>query len=58
MKLELYRQIMGEKKTKISDFVELRPVGVELIHAGRQKERRTDGYDKANNRFSQFCKSA
>jgi len=27
------------------------PVGAEFFHANRQ----TDGYDEANNRFSQFC---
>ena len=30
--------------------MKIRPVGAELFHA----ERRTDGHDEANNRFSKF----
>jgi hypothetical protein len=30
-------------------------VGVELLRANRQTDGRTDGHDKANIRFSQFC---
>ena len=36
---------------KDKNFMEIRLVGVELIHAGGQKDR----YDEANSRFSQFC---
>jgi len=35
----------------MSNFMKIRPVGVELFHA----DRRTDGHDEANLRFSQFC---
>ena len=33
--------------------MKIRPVGAALFH-----DRRTDGYDDANNRFSQFCERA
>jgi len=32
-------------------FHEIHPVGAELFHV----DRRTDGHDEANSRFSQFC---
>ena len=51
MKLEFSRQIF-EKKTQISNFIKIRPVGAEVFHAGG-----TDIHDEANNRFSQFCNS-
>jgi hypothetical protein len=31
------------------------PVGAELLHADGWIDRRTDGHDEANSRFSQFC---
>jgi hypothetical protein len=34
--------------------MKIRRVGAESFHVGR----RTDGYDEANSRFSQFCPSA
>jgi len=34
--------------------MKIHPVGAVLFHVGS----RTDGYDKANGRFSQFCASA
>jgi len=55
MTLEFSRQIFE----KILKFHEIRPVGAELFHTGR--ERRTDGqtdrHDEANSSFSQFCES-
>jgi hypothetical protein len=36
------------KNTEIYNFMKIRSVGVELFH----KDRRTDRYDEANNRFS------
>jgi hypothetical protein len=33
-----------------------RPLGAELFHADGRTDRRTDGHDEANIRFSQFCK--
>jgi hypothetical protein len=40
------------RKTQISNFVKIRPVGAELFHGDR---RRTKRHDEANSRFSQFC---
>jgi hypothetical protein len=34
--------------------MKIRPVGAELFRA----DRRTDRYDEANSRFSQFCEGA
>ena len=42
------------KNTQISNFMKIRPVGAELFHADRRK----DKYDKANSRFSRFCERA
>jgi hypothetical protein len=50
MKLEFSRQIF-EKEARISSFIKIRPVEIDLFHADRQK----DGHDEANRRFSQFC---
>jgi hypothetical protein len=41
------------KNTQISNFMKIRPVGVELFHADRQ----TDRHDETNSRFLQFCAS-
>jgi hypothetical protein len=41
-------------KKKKSNFVNIRPVGAELFHAGG----RADGHDEANIRFSKFCEFA
>jgi hypothetical protein len=49
MKFEFPRQIL--KKTKISNFVKIRPMEAELFQADGQ----TDGHNEANNRFSQVC---
>ena len=38
------------RKTQISNFNNIRPVGAELFH--------TDGHDEANSRFSQLCEGA
>ena len=50
MKLEFSRQF-SEKKNQICNLMNIRPMGAELFHA----ERRTDGHEEANSRFSQFC---
>jgi len=42
------------KKTQISNFMEVRPVGAELLHA----DGRTDRNDQTNSCFSQFCQRA
>ena len=41
MKLEFYRQIFG-KKAQVSNFIEIRLVGAELLHAGGRTDRQTD----------------
>jgi hypothetical protein len=42
--------------------MKIRPVGVELFHADRQRdgqtEGRTDRHDESHSRFSQFCERA
>jgi hypothetical protein len=42
--------------------MKIRPAVADLFHAerqtGGQTDGRTDRHDKANNRFSQFCKHA
>ena len=38
------------KNTQISNFIKILPVGAELFHV----KGRTDRYDEANDRFSQF----
>jgi hypothetical protein len=52
MKLEFCQQLF-EKKTQISSFIKIRPVGAELFHA----DGHTDGHE-ANSHFSQFCERA
>ena len=57
MKLGFSRHIF-EKKAQISSFIKIRPVGAELFHVDGSTDRRTDGHDEANSRFSQFCERA
>jgi hypothetical protein len=52
VKLQFSGQIF--ERRSISSFIKIRPVGAELLHA----DRRTDGYDEVNSRFSQFCECA
>ena len=54
MKLEFSRQIFE----KISSLIKIRPVGAELFRTDTRADWRTDGYDEANSRLSQFCKRA
>ena len=42
------------KNSQISKLMKIRPKEAELFHT----DRRTDGHDEANSRFSQFCDSA
>jgi hypothetical protein len=42
------------KNAQISNFMKIRPVGVELPHADRQ----TDKYDEGNSLLLQFCELA
>ena len=44
-----FRQIF--KNTQISNFMKIRPVGAEFLHADIQ----TDRHDEANSRYSKFC---
>ena len=46
------------KNTQISNFMKIRPVGVELLHADGQMDGRMEGHDEANSCFSKFCESA
>ena len=46
------------KQYQISSFIKIRPVGAELFHADREKDRLTDRRDKAKSRFSHCCESA
>jgi hypothetical protein len=39
------------ERYSISNFMKIRPVGAELLHAGGQ----TAEHDEANSHFSQFC---
>ena len=39
------------KNTQLPNFMKIRLQGAEMFHV----DRRTDGYDEANSRFSQFC---
>jgi hypothetical protein len=47
------------KKTQMSNFMKIRPVGAELFHLDRRTNGRTDRQsDEANSHFSQFCERA
>jgi hypothetical protein len=39
----------------MSNFMKVRPVGVELFHPDGQMDGRMDGHDEANSCFSKFC---
>ena len=55
MKLYFLDRFSG-KNPKISNFMKIRPVGAELVHAERETNGQT--HDEANSRFSQFCERA
>jgi len=56
-KLEFSRHILEKKKqVKISNFKNIRLVEVELYHAERRKDIRTDRYDENDSRFTRFLK--
>jgi len=42
------------KNTQISNVIKIHPVGAELFHANKQKDR----HDEANSHFSQICEHA
>jgi hypothetical protein len=50
MKLEFFGQIFS-KNIKISNFMKIRPMTAEFLHA----EWQTDRHDEANIRFLEFC---
>jgi hypothetical protein len=54
MKLEFFDRF--SKNTQISNFMKIRPMGAELLHAGGRADGQT--YDEAVIRFSQFCERA
>jgi len=43
---------------EISNFMKIRPVKAELIHADGQTERQTDRHDEPDSPLSQFCERA
>ena len=45
------------RKTQMSSFIKIRPMGAELFHADGRTDRETDKYE-AKSRFSQFCERA
>jgi hypothetical protein len=51
MKIKFFRQIF--KNTQISNILKIRLLGAEFFYA----DRRTDGHDETNSRFSQFDES-
>ena len=46
------------KHIHISNFMKIRPIGVELLHTDGWADKRTERHDEANSRFSQCCESA
>jgi len=52
-KLEFILKIF-EKNTQTSNFMKIRPLGVELFHADRRTERQTYNDEETNSRFEQF----
>ena len=52
--LNVVDRFSKKKIPKKSNFTKIHPVEAELFHA----DRRTDGHDKANCHFSQFCECA
>jgi hypothetical protein len=52
MRIEISGNI-SLKYLKISNFMEIRPVGAELLHADRWKDK-TGRHDEANSGFSHF----
>jgi len=52
--IKLYFLYRFSKNNKIKNFMKIRPVGAEMFHA----DGRTDMYDEANSRFTQFCESS
>jgi len=51
--LEFSRQCFP-KNAQILHLMKIDPVGAEMFHADRRKDR----HDEANNRFRQFCEQA
>jgi hypothetical protein len=39
---------------QVSNFMEIRPVGAEFFHEGRQTDGKTDRHDELDSCFSQF----
>jgi hypothetical protein len=56
MKLVFPGQVFG-KKTRISNFVEIRPGGAEVFYAHGLTDKRGDRNDEANSRYSQFWRT-
>jgi len=39
----------------MSNFIDIRPVGAEFLHADGRTDGRPERHNEANSRFSQFC---
>ena len=47
-----------QKRTRISSFIQIRPVGAEFLHTDGRTDGQTNGHDEANSRFSQLFERA
>jgi hypothetical protein len=50
VKLEFSRHIFEKKNTKISNFMNVYPVGADLLHTDGRTDRGTNGHDEDNSR--------
>jgi len=57
MQVGFYRQIFGEKKIKVSNFMIIRPVLAQLFHADRQTGRRDKFWSSPHRPFLQSVTS-
>jgi len=55
VELNFYGPFFEKKKSQISNFMKILPVGSELFHADGRTDIPAEGHNEANNRFSQFC---
>jgi hypothetical protein len=46
------------KNSQISNFMKIRPVEAEFLHADGRTDGHTNRHDEANSRFSKFCERA
>ena len=43
---------------QIKNFMKIRPVGADMLHADKQTDRKTDKHDEANSHCWQFCEGS